>query len=85
MERKPDYSPPGWLVSRFDIELDEEHAIKFNSFRQRMADATGSPGNHTDFPFLDPNKLWMDALDFLLEHEVLLLNKIQGIKNGRSE
>lgn len=81
MERKPVYSPPGWLVTWFDkVKLDEDRARKFDGLRQRLCDATDSPSDHTNFPFLDPNMLWMKALDLLLEHESELLEEVKKAK-----
>jgi hypothetical protein len=82
MEKKPDYSPPGWLVNQFDnIKLDEERAHKFNDMRQRLCAETKSPGDHTNFPFLHPNALWIRALDLLLECESEILEEVKKVNN----
>lgn len=81
MERKPDYSPPGWLVTWFNnVKLDTQRAQKFNDLRRRLCDAADSPGDHTKFPFISSNALWMKALDLLLECEEELLEEIKKSK-----
>lgn len=82
MEKKPDYSPPGWLIIQFDsIKLDNERAHKLESMRQRLCAATESPGDHTKFPFLHLNALWIKALDLLLERELELLEEVKKAKS----
>lgn len=81
MERKSVYSPPGWLVTWFDnIKLDKDRAQKFDGLRQRLCDAADSPSDHTNFPFISPNALWMRALDLLLEREEELLEEVKKVK-----
>lgn len=80
MERKPIHSPPGWLVTWFNnVRLDNERAQKFNDMRQRLCDATNSPDDHTNFPFISSNALWMKALDLLLECEEELLEEVRKV------
>jgi hypothetical protein len=84
MERKPVYSPPGWLVTHFDkVKLDEERAQKLEGMRQRLCDATDSPDDHTNFPFISSNALWMKALDLLLEREAELLEEVKKVKESK--
>jgi len=87
MERKlkPIYSPPAYLVVWFDrsVKLDEERAQKLHDMRQRLCEATDSPDDHTDFPFLSPNALWMKALDVLLEREEELLAEVKKVRENK--
>lgn len=77
---KKNYSPPGWYVSWFDqVRLDPERAKKFHDMRKRLCDRA-DPEDHSQYPSLYHNALWMRALDLLLEQEQLLTEEIDLIK-----
>lgn len=43
---KPNFSPPGWLVTRFDVRLDEATAKELDELRRRLC-APLDPQDHT--------------------------------------
>ena len=85
-KKKKNYSPPGWLVVWWDnVRLDQERAVKFQNFRQRLCDQVDltDPEDHIDYPFLQQNALWIRALDLLLEQENKLLSEIKEIQKSK--
>jgi hypothetical protein len=74
-ERKRDYNPPGWLVTRYDLpQLDPERARRLSDLRVRMCETWGK-----DNEKCKPGNLWLKALDLLLAHEGALLTKVETL------
>ena len=72
--KKPNYEPPGWLVTWWDnVRLDIHRAQRLNDFRMRLCEALGS-----DNELCNPVNLWRIALDLLLDHEAALLSTVDG-------
>lgn len=67
-ERKPNFSPPGWLVTRFDVTLPEDTAKRFDAYR-RMRTAGLDPEDHTGHEHLHWNALIVLAIELLLVRE----------------
>jgi hypothetical protein len=76
-EKKPDFSPEGWLVSWFHLfKIDQERAQKFRDMRVRLCEQLGK---HNEACRV--NNLLVEALDLLLANEEEYTRKnIQGDK-----
>ena len=74
--KKPDYYPPGYLITHFDksLVLDEERAQKFADFRTRLCDALGQSDERCNV-----KNLLMRAIDLLMENEAAILADIEKL------
>ncbi len=63
-EDKKNFAPPGWLVTRWDIALDEPQARRLEALRCKLVAEHGA-----EDPRCDPKALWNRALDLLFEAE----------------
>lgn len=71
-KKSKDYTPPGWLITNWNVKLDPEQAKKLEDFRVRICDYLGK-----DNEICNPKNLFAKAVDLLIANEPALLTKVE--------
>jgi hypothetical protein len=73
--KKPDYGPPGWLVTHWHdaVRLDTARAQRLHDFRIRLCEALGA-----DNDLCNPTNLFRMAVDMLIAKEAAILSSTDG-------